>query len=100
MTTELSWSELVKQHEQMISDDSFNNWLFLYFMLFRRRICPCDSEKKIVIEFSEEEVEILNFIDDYICNAALYASIEGDPDRYMLSKSTNLIDKILSSIGK
>ncbi len=52
---------------------------------------------KIIIELYEEEIEALNFIDDYICNAALYASIEGDPDKTMLDKSVNLIDKILSS---
>ena len=55
---------------------------------------------KITIELSKEEIEALNFIDDYICNAALYASIEGDPDRTMLDKSIHLIDKILSSTNE
>ena len=55
---------------------------------------------KITIELSKEEVEILNFIDDYICNASLYASIKGDSDRCMLNKSANLIDKILSSMDE
>lgn len=55
---------------------------------------------KIIIELSEEEIEALNFIDDYICNAKLYASIEGDPDKTMLDKSVNLIDKILSSTNE
>lgn len=53
---------------------------------------------KIVIELSEEETETLNFLDDYICDAALYASVEGDSDMHMLGKSVNLIDKILSSM--
>lgn len=55
---------------------------------------------KTIIELSKEEVEVLNFIDDYICNASLYASVEGDPDRTMLDKSARLIGKILSSIGE
>lgn len=55
---------------------------------------------KIIIELSKEEVEALNFIDDYICNASLYASLEGDPDRTMLDKSARLVDKILSSTNE
>lgn len=55
---------------------------------------------KIIIDLSKEEVETLDFINDYIWNASVRAFVKSDPDRTMLSKSAYLTDKILSSIGE